>query len=416
MRTVVVGNRKLARHLFRHLLDEDWTVVGALVPEGKLASTQANFAPFDELVTETDCQLHKTTDINARETHAWLKEIEPDVCICGGWSQVIDEQILGVPDHGFLGFHSSRLPEGRGGAPVNWSMIDGADEMWISLFYYVEEVDAGEVLARGSVPVSFRDDVATVFDALAVEACRLLSTIRPQFESDDVDAEPQSLRDATYRPRRQPQDGLIDWNRNPVAQYGWVRAQTDPYPGAYTFHDGTKLTVWRGEPIEKSIGDTQPGEILNVVDGEGVDVRSGDGVFRLRRIKPDERPSRWADQYAQDSDLAPGDRLGREFGPGDCLYKGIRGSTGDTSFDTNLSVGTTGELDLVAFSGSRNSLQVRVTLDERKIFTKSVLVEDAYRNTVDYSLSEPGTYTVTVEFERNSEHIDTRYLKVFVHD
>jgi methionyl-tRNA formyltransferase len=200
-----------------------------------------------------------------------------------------------------------------------------------------------------------------------------------------------------------------------VAQYDWVRAQTDPYPGAYTFHDGTKLTVWCGEPIDRSVNDTQPGEILDIVDGEGVDVRSGDGVFRLRRIKPGDRPSRWADQYAQDADLAPGDRLGREFAPDGWLYTGIQRSTGDTSFDTNLSVGTAGELDLVAFSGSRHSLQVRVTLDERKIFTKPVLVEDAYRDTVEYSLSEPGTYTVTVKFERNGEHIDTRYLKVFVH-
>jgi len=415
MRTVVVGNRKLARHLFRHLIEEGWNVVGALVPEGELASTQANFVPFDKLVEGTNCQLCETTDINDQETYAWLDGIDPDICLCGGWSQIIEGRILDVPDRGFLGFHSSRLPEGRGGAPVNWSIIDGADEVWISLFYYVEDVDAGDVLARGSVPVAFRDDVATIFDALAVKACHLVSSVRSQLEHGNIKAESQSLAEATYRPRRQPQDGLIDWNRDPRAQYDWIRAQTDPYPGAYTFHDGTQLTVWRGEPVDTPADDARPGEILDIVDGEGVDVRSGDGTIRLQRVRPGEKPSRWADLYAHDAGVSPGDRFGREFAPENWLYTGIRGPSEPTSFDTNLRVGAVGELELVAFSGSRHSLKARATLDDEEIFTDSVLVEDTFRETVEYSSSVPGTHTVTVEFKQDNKRIDTHYMKVFIH-
>ena len=416
MRTVVVGNRKLARYLFRHLLNENWNVVGALVPKGKLAATQANFVPFDELVKDTNCQLHETTNINDQQTHTWLKEIDPDVCLCGGWSQIIDERILDVPDRGFLGFHSSRLPEGRGGAPVNWSIINGADEVYISLFYYVEEVDAGDVLAQGSVPVTSRDDVSTVFDALAIEACRLLLEVRPQLEYANVNAEPQSFTDATYRPRRQPQDGLIDWERDPTAQYDWIRAQTDPYPGAYTFHDNTKLTVWRAEPVDRSVGDAPTGEVLDIVDGEGIDVRTGGGVIRLQRVKPDKRPSRWADQYVDDVDLSPGDKFGREYAPDDWLYTGIRGSTDPTSFNTNLPVGTAGELELVVFSGSCHSLQARVILDDERIFEDSVRVENTYRETVEYAPVESGTHSIRVEFDRESERVNARFLKVFVHE
>jgi methionyl-tRNA formyltransferase len=174
MRTVIVGNRKLARHLLRQTLADGWNIVGALVPAGKLAAKQANFVPVSELVAGTACELHETTDINSTETVEWLEAVDPDLCLCGGcpdlclcggWSQIIDKRVLDIPDRGFLGFHSSRLPEGRGGAPVNWSLIDGADEVWISLFYYEPGVDAGDVLAQGSVPVERRDDIATVFDA-----------------------------------------------------------------------------------------------------------------------------------------------------------------------------------------------------------------------------------------------------------
>lgn len=416
MRTVIVGNRKLARHLLRQTLTEGWNVVGALVPAGELAATQANFVPMSELVADTVCELHETEDINSTETLNWLEAVDPDLCLCGGWSQIIDEAVLDVPDRGFLGFHSSRLPEGRGGAPVNWSLIDGADEVWISLFYYESGVDAGDVIAQGSVPVEHRDDIATVFDALATEACRLIAAVRSELEAEAVEANPQSLSAATYRPRRQPQDGLIDWHREPDTQYNWIRAQTDPYPGAYTFYRGTKLTIWEAEPLDRSGGAAAPGEILAVVPGTGIDLSTGSGAIRLTRLKPDDRPPQWADRYAAEAELAPGDRLGRQHAPDDWLYTGIRGPVEPTTFDTNLRVEERGELTVVSFAGSASDLTVSVTYDGEEIFESTATVTGDYRQTVAYEPSEAGTHIIAVRFSVDGDRIDTRYLKLFVQD
>ena len=416
MRTVIVGNRKLARHLLQQTITEGWNVVGALVPAGELAAKQANFVSVSELVADTACKLHETEDINSTETLQWLKSVDPDLCLCGGWSQIIDEQVLDVPDRGFLGFHSSQLPKGRGGAPVNWSLIDGADEVWISLFYYEPGVDTGDVLAQGSVPVERRDDIATVFDALATEACRLTASVRGDLETGRVEAEPQSLSAATYRPRRQPQDGLIDWHREPVAQDDWIRAQTDPYPGAYSFYQGTKLTIWEADLLDLSARAAAPGEIIEIVPGSRIDVATGRGALRLTRLKPDDGISQWADRYAAEAELSAGDRLGRQHAPDDWVYTGIRGPEAPTTFDTNLRVGERGELTVVSFAGSSTDLTVSVTDDGEEIFESAVTVTDDYRETVDYEPAEPGTHTVAVRFAVDGDRVDTRYLKVFVQD
>jgi methionyl-tRNA formyltransferase len=416
MRTVIVGNRKLARHLLRHTLAEGWNVVGAVVPDGELAAKQANFVPFSELVADTNCRLYETEDINNSETFEWLQKLNPDLCLCGGWSQIIKPRVLNIPDRGFLGFHSSRLPEGRGGAPVNWSLIDGEDEVWISLFHYEAGVDAGDVITQGSVPVRHRDDVATVFDALANRACQLLSSVRQPLETDSVTADPQAVSNATYRPRRQPQDGLIDWGRDPDQQYDWVRAQTDPYPGAYTFYNGERLTVWECEPVDVPNVNATPGEVIEIVPEEGVDVRTGSGTVRLTRVKPTDRPSQWADRYADDMGLSPSDRLGRHHAPDDWCYTGIRGPEHPTSFKTNLTIGDRGELNVVSMTNSGFELSVSVLLNESAIFENTITVSDAYRETVGYEPTEPGTHSITVRFENDENRIDARYLKLFVHE
>ena len=416
MRTVIIGNRKLARHLLRHTLAEGWNVVGAVVPDGKLASKQANYVPVSELVVETGCRLHETDDINSTETFEWLQKLDLDLCLCGGWSQIIEPRILDVPNRGFLGFHSSRLPEGRGGAPVNWSLIDGADDVWISLFYYEAGVDSGDIVTQGSVPVTHRDDIATVFDALANEACRLVSSVRKKLETDSVTADPQPVSNATYRPRRQPQDGLIDWTRDPEQQYNWVRAQTAPYPGAYTFYDSDRLTVWECEPVEEPDSDAAPGEVIDIVPDKGVDVQTGGGVIRLTRVKSGDRASRWADRYADEVGLSPGDRLGRHHAPDDWKYTGIIGPEQPTDFETNLTVGDQGELIVVSLAGSEFELTVTVTLNEEIVFETTTTIADAYHETVGYEPTEPGTHSVSVRFETGGERVDTRYLKLFVNE
>lgn len=416
MRTIIIGNRKLARHLLQHTISEGWNVVGALVPEGELTAKQANFVPFSELVAGTSCQLHQTSDINSAATSRWLQELDPDICLCGGWSQIIEEEILNIPKRGFLGFHSSRLPEGRGGAPVNWSIIDGVKDVWISLFYYTSEVDAGDILAQSSVPVEPRDDVATVFDALANEACSLLSSVREELVAGNVETKSQSLINATYRPRRQPQDGLIDWNRDPESQYDWIQAQTEPYPGAYTFYSGEKLTVWDGEAVDVASGNDTIGEVIDIVSGEGVDVRSGNGVIRLKRVRPGDRASRWADRYAREADLSPGDILGRHQAPENWRCTGIRGAEQPTKFDTNLEIGEYGELTIVSFGGSQYSLTASVELNADLIYRDTTTVLEEYRKTIEYEPTELGTHSISVQFEIDGNRTDTRYLKIFVHD
>jgi methionyl-tRNA formyltransferase len=57
---------------------------------------------------------------------------------------------------------------------------------------------------------------------------------------------------ATLYPRRAPEDGLIDWTWNSIKIVNFIRAQTKPYPGAYTFINGKKVTIWDADICDKS--------------------------------------------------------------------------------------------------------------------------------------------------------------------
>jgi methionyl-tRNA formyltransferase len=78
-------------------------------------------------------------------------------------------------------------------------------------------------------------------------------------------------------PQRKPEDGIIDWHSmSALKLYNWIRAQSHPYPGAFTYLGNNKVTIWKSSltNINRPINSHSPGEIdigiLNSNDKLGV--------------------------------------------------------------------------------------------------------------------------------------------------
>lgn len=392
--------------------------MGAVGAAGTPAQTQAGFESFERIAETYGIELIETADINDQDSRAALKNLEPDICICPAWHQIIEPAVLDIPTHGFIGFHSSALPRGRGGAPINWSIIHGEPEITISMFRYTPGVDAGDVLTRESVSVQERDDVSTVIDRLSLAACDALSTVKQELQGGVVNATPQSIEKATYRPRRQPQDGIINWESQATSVRDWIRAQTDPYPGAYTFFEREKVTIWSAEiPERDRVSNTgEPGTVVDTVPGEGINVAVADALLQITRVQPDDGPRMWADNFASRYDIEEGDTFGQSHAPRSWLYTGIRDRSGGTDFSdcTSLSVGESTQVQAVILTQGKQEIQVNARLDERELLCETRMVRNEKYIPVEYRIDNTGTHTLAVEFRRDGERIDVRYLKIFV--
>jgi methionyl-tRNA formyltransferase len=75
---------------------------------------------------------------------------------------------------------------------------------------------------------------------------------------------------------RTPEDGLIDWNKPSHSVYNFIRAQSEPYPGAFTIFEGKKLIIWKAHPSPITYYGT-PGQVAKA-SHEGVYVICGDNT------------------------------------------------------------------------------------------------------------------------------------------
>ncbi len=81
---------------------------------------------------------------------------------------------------------------------------------------------------------------------------------------------------------------MIDWSQPTRAIYDLVCGLAYPYPGAFTYHEGKKLTVWCATPVldPPIYAGRIPGRVVALSRADGsVDVLTRDGVLRVYEVQ-----------------------------------------------------------------------------------------------------------------------------------
>lgn len=410
---VFVGNRGHSRWILRHILDEGWTVSGVVTDQKEPHSRAIDKETFDDICHEFDVPLLRTSDINEDRTKQFIRKSNPDIGLCCGWTKIFSESVLDIPTNGFVGIHASDLPKGKGGAPVNWQIILEED-VGVSLFYFVPEVDHGDIISQSTVNIKPRDNIETVYNRVTVASCDLLDDALPVLRDGSVEATSQHYADATYLPQRTPDDGLIDWSQSASFQYDWVRALARPYPGAFTFFNESRVFVWSTSHTGATVTGRQDGEIASIEDGNGFVVTTGGDSLRVERVQLSGEPPMWADEFARRHNLVPGDVLGCPEDFPSWLYTGIRGDKDDFEFETNVDPDETGTTTAVACS-HKDAVDVRIhaTFDGSTCLDHVETVDGWSRIPVRYTPESSGIHTLNIQFKRDGDVIDSRYLQIF---
>jgi methionyl-tRNA formyltransferase len=138
--------------------------------------------------------------------------------------------------------HASDLPQGKGMSPLTWQILEGRNEIPVSLFEAVEEIDAGPVYIKDAIHYQGNEllnEMQTVLGEKIIEMC--LQFIRG-YPAIVRSCRPQSGPESFYR-RRKPQDSQLDPNKTIAEQFNLLRvADNDRYPAFFEWN-GRKFLI-----------------------------------------------------------------------------------------------------------------------------------------------------------------------------
>jgi methionyl-tRNA formyltransferase len=179
---------------------------------------------------------------------AWIRALEPQLFIVVGWYHMVPKVMRDIAPA--FGLHASLLPDYSGGAPLVWAMINGESKTGITFFQMDDGVDSGYIVGQAQELILPSDTIASLYARIEKRGVELLKRYLPALILGTVELRPQDESARRIFPQRSPDDGWIDWNQDAKVIDRFIRAQTRPYPGAFTsLADGRILTIWSALPI-----------------------------------------------------------------------------------------------------------------------------------------------------------------------
>ncbi|MER7730290.1 methionyl-tRNA formyltransferase [Streptomyces erythrochromogenes] len=202
-----------------------------------------------------------------------LKEAAPDIIVANNWRTWLPPRVFNLPRHGTLNVHDSLLPKYAGFSPLIWALINGETEVGVTAHMMNDELDAGDIVRQEAVPVGPKDTATDLFhrtvDLIApvtVGALDLIASGQREFVRQD-------RSQASFFHKRSVEDSRIDWTWSAQELDRLVRAQSEPYPSAFTFHRGRRIEILAAFVSEGRYGGT-PGRVF-YREGDGVVIVAG---------------------------------------------------------------------------------------------------------------------------------------------
>lgn len=308
MRVVVIGQAAFGEAVYKALVAHGEQVAGVCAPGTKAGARPDSLRAAAEANGLTVLETRRLRNAEVFEQYAaW----QPELVVMAFVTDILRENVLAAPSRGVIQYHPSLLPRHRGNSAINWAIINGEERTGLTIFWPDQGIDTGPVLLQKEVPIEPDDTTGSIyFNKLfplgvqamvdAVEMVRLGTA--PGAEQDEWQA--------TYEKPCRDEDGEIDWPAPAGQTYNLIRG-CNPQPGAWTTHRGEQLKLFDAERAQASSHAGAPGEVL-AIEREGLLIALPRAALRLKRVQRLGAAKIPATQYAEETGLRVGERLGTE--------------------------------------------------------------------------------------------------------
>ena len=283
MNVVFMGTPEFAVPTLEALVKEhNVTAVVTQPDKPKGRGKKMMFSAVKEKALEYGLTVYQPEKVKDSDFVQVLKELAPDIMVVVAFGQILSEEILNIPKYGCINVHGSLLPEYRGAAPIQWSIIHGREYGGVTTMYMAKGLDSGDMILKAQEKIRDDDTYGSLYDRLSVIGADLLIKTLELIESGEAPRTPQNEAEATAAPMITREMERINWNDRADNIVNLIKG-LNPQPVAYTLLKGEKLKIWFAEKEGNGYTGT-PGEIVDVRKKDFV-VMTADGAVAVKEVQ-----------------------------------------------------------------------------------------------------------------------------------
>ncbi len=246
LRVVFMGTPEFSVGILKSIQNSQHELVGIVTVADKPAgrgqqlseSAVKKFAVQENIPVLQPLKLKDEVFINK------LAGFEADVFVVVAF-RMLPDIVWKMPKKGTFNLHASLLPDYRGAAPINWTLINGDSVSGLSTFFIDEEIDTGKVIFQEELQLSKNETAGELHDRMIVIGGDLVVKTLDGIVKKSISPIPQIEFTSTLNrpaPKLFKENTRITWNNDIVQIHNLIRGLS-PYPCAWTIWENEKQGV-----------------------------------------------------------------------------------------------------------------------------------------------------------------------------
>jgi methionyl-tRNA formyltransferase len=234
LRIVFMGTPGFAVGVLKKLVAEGKNIVGVITSPDKPAGRGRKVKQSDVKAYAVSQNLKLLQPSNLKE-ECFLNELaalKANLQIVVAF-RMLPKVVWNMPSYGTFNLHASLLPQYRGAAPINWSIINREHKTGVSTFFIDDKIDTGEIILQEEVLIKKRETVGSLHDVLMNTGSQLvIKTVELITESKEKPIRQTRSDVLKNAPKLTKDNTKIDWSR-PVEEIDSFIRGLNPYPAAW---------------------------------------------------------------------------------------------------------------------------------------------------------------------------------------
>ena len=167
--------------------------------------------------------------------------IKGDVAFFLSCFEIVGKKFLVLNKHNIV-VHASALPKGKGWSPATWQILDGKNEIPLTLFEATEKVDAGDIYIRDIIKLNGSELIDEWREKLGEKIIEMCLLFIEKLMKKNLKMEAQNDNE-TFYPRRSPEDSRIDPEKTISEQFNLFRVVDNDFYPAFFDYKGCRYSL-----------------------------------------------------------------------------------------------------------------------------------------------------------------------------
>lgn len=251
---VFMGTPQFAAPILEGLIKADYDVKAVVTQPDRYVGRKhvLTASPVKQMAQKYGLEVLQPEKISNSPEMQRIIQLAPDLIVTAAFGQFLPDKLIQAAKVAAINVHGSLLPKYRGGAPVQYAIMNGDTQTGVTIIYMVKKMDAGDMLAQKAMPIEADDDTASIFAKMSILGRDTLLDTIPKLLAGEIKPVKQAEEQVVFSPTIKPEEEELSLYAT-AQELDWKIRALRPNPGAYfASFKKKRMKLWKIKPLEET--------------------------------------------------------------------------------------------------------------------------------------------------------------------